>query len=552
MQLSKVLKVPNWLKLFSFWLGRKVKALLIYIVKHPLGSIFWVVKAYLALMFLTLFVACSFGAFATDIPTLETKPAKKTLGFTCNAWFNDRTYGPYSGATLGECFEAGSTFLSTLIQLPPASATIVNGAQTVNITRSFESLNQTGTTSASVGYKVTEQSTTTTCGANAASNWQPVCTTSSPSIFTFTIGGVVNLLQQTEVYLCPPDGFPEYSEGPLANNTCSKPTPRPQPCWPDGGDWSTLPQFFFSDSSSDKICTFNDKGLNCPWKKSSKGVFVPDPQSPLDCDALPPEPPPPPPDCKVGGNGMKVCMADPNDRCTTIQEPNKVPVTTCDAKCGYVNGVFACFDHPLENPNDPSLPDKDPLKPVDDNITDPSKALSDMVKSDFKDILGGAEDRLDNLLTSAENSQKSNDALIGNLTAAQREGNRKLASIDENTKGIKENTKGILDALKSEGDISGGEKPEFTEPKNNWETRNFGTILKAKGDELIALPLFTSVRNFFNVSFGGNCPQYSVSVWVFDLSVDQFCNPTVNALWPYIRAVVLLVCSFFAIRIALL
>lgn len=549
----QLLKVSNLLldasKSFLTWLYTKFKTLLFYILKHPLGSLFWLVKAYLALMFLSIFVACSFGAFAAVVDDLDTKPAKQTKLVKCRGSYAPKAINiDGAGLTFLECATNVRQTLSGHLSLPPAHQEVQNGAATIIVDRSFAPLNCTES-SCDAGYKVTETTSTRTCtGVNGV----PFCETGKPSTSSFFISAPINLTLKEDGYICPPDGFPDYTQLIKEKNLCHKPLPREQPCWKSDGAWRGTPPIYITDSQKDNICAFNDEGLNCPWKKVSRGIYEPDPRSPLNCDNEKPEPPPPPVDCKVAGDGSKICKADPNERCSTVTEPNKVPVTSCDEKCGYLNGEFVCFARPNDPIEDPNTPDKDPLKNPDDNITDPSKKMSDMLKSDLKDIFGGAEDRLDNLLTSSENSQKGNEGLLRSLTNAQREGNKKLGGIEENTKGIEEGVKKISDALSGELQTEGGDKPDFEETKNDWKERNFGTILKAKGDELMALPLFKSIDNFFDVSFGGTCPTYSVSVWVFDLSVDQFCGPTMANIWPYIRAVCLLLCSFLAIRIALL
>lgn len=555
MQSSKVSKVIDWAKSFVLWIFRKIKALLWHVLKHPLGSIFWVIKAYLALVFLSVFVACSFGAFAVTLDDVADPKdfLEATKKQTCKP---ETVYAPVTDSRKESTNQSYPDWLSrieaenhskcpqsnTSYRYDSCSSSMVmnyslpscNSTQAVPITRTITY----STNTSSYVYKDTDY------------KWVPnkpyTETHSYNSLFTVT------KWKDDNEYQCI-NG--EYVLGPIevtGRKLCFKPKTNAQKCWPQDGSWKLVPTYHFSDSGQETVCALNDKGQNCPWRKSFRGSYVPDPNGLIDCSKNPPEPPPKV-DCKTGGNGLKICEADPNEKCTTTSEPNKVPVTSCGPRCGYVNGIFACFNEPNKHSNDPNLPDKKPLKSVDDNITDPNKSVADMVKSDFKDIFGGAEDRLDNLLTTAENTIESNESLLSDLLSSQRDGNTKLSSIDENTNGINENTKGILEALSVEGEISGGEAPKFEDSKKNeWKTRNFGTIMKSKAEEISKIPLFSSVKNFFKVSFGGTCPQYSVSVWVFEIQVDQFCSAQMNSLWPYIKAVVLLACSFLAVRIALL
>lgn len=555
MQSSKVLKVIDWTKSFVLWIFRKIKALLWHVLKHPLGSIFWVIKAYLALVFLSVFVACSFGAFANTLDDVSDPKdfLEATKKQSCKP---EIVYAPLTderresnNQNYLDWQQRVSAYSNSIC--PPSDNTTRydSCSRSMSMDYSLPSCNS----SVAVPIKRTITSNTNTSSyVYVDGNYKWVANKPYSESQTYNDYFSVSQWKDDDEYQCLNH---EYIIGPIKvgdRQLCFKPKPKAQKCWPTGGAWQLVPMYHFSDSGQDNVCALNDNGENCPWKKSFRGSYVPDPKGTIDCDKTPPEQPPKV-DCKTGGNGMKICQADPNEKCTTKSEPNKVPVTSCGPTCGYVNGIFACFNEPNKHSNDPNLPDKKPLKAVDDNITDPNKSVADMVKADFKDIFGGAEDRLDNILTTAENSIESNESLLSDLLSSQRDGNTKLSSIDENTNGINENTKGILEALNAEGDIKGGEAPKLEDPKKNeWKTRNFGTIMKAKAEEIQKIPLFTSVKNFFNVSFGGTCPQYSVSVWVFEIQVDQFCSAQMNSLWPYIKAVVLLACSFLAVRIALL
>lgn len=538
-QLLTVLNLAERLAKYSF---QRLKALLLHIVKHPLGSLFWIVKAYLALMFLSIFVACSFGAYAqTAFVDNEPKPAKKVALHTCQAVYNGQTYGTFTGETFSQCAEPASEAILAQITLPPASETVNYGGGISRVfTRTFEDINVPSATSLSVGKKVTTTSVQRTCYANSDTNWQTVCNTGQPETSSSSFVGVVNGIGLSDQFVCPPEGYLAWTVGPDLNNLCNKPTPKPSACWPDGGSWSQIPLYHFSDSTSAEICAQNDQGKSCPWKQVSKGVFQPAPMTTLDCDNQTPEPPPPPPTCTVGGNGMKVCPNDPNQKCATNGS-----TITCEQGCGLMNGIFMCFSEPPKLGDDPSLPDQTPKKPVNDELDNPTTKTPDMTKQDFKQVQRGLETRVENLTIAQENAQKTNDALLSQLNTNTKESNRSLAGIERNTKAINDN-------LTIKTTPAGLKTPELDSEKNNWETRNFGTIAKEQGDKLMELPLFTSVKAFFDVSFSGSCPTYSTSVWVFEVSIDQFCSPTMNTLWPYIKAVILLICSFFAIRIALL
>jgi len=68
------------------------------------------------------------------------------------------------------------------------------------------------------------------------------------------------------------------------------------------------------------------------------------------------------------------------------------------------------------------------------------------------------------------------------------------------------------------------------------------------GDGIKQTPVVSGLDNFLTVSVGGSCPVWQVSVWVFDIRLDQWCQSGIP--WELIRAVVLACAAFLAFRIA--
>lgn len=89
----------------------------------------------------------------------------------------------------------------------------------------------------------------------------------------------------------------------------------------------------------------------------------------------------------------------------------------------------------------------------------------------------------------------------------------------------------------------------------DWDENNFGTVMEEHIDAMQKLPLFSAIDGFFDTTFSGSCPVWETSVNVmdanFNIKLDQFCSSTVQSLLPYIRAVLMLVAGFFAWRIAI-
>ena len=75
--------------------------------------------------------------------------------------------------------------------------------------------------------------------------------------------------------------------------------------------------------------------------------------------------------------------------------------------------------------------------------------------------------------------------------------------------------------------------------------------------QIKATPIVTSVTGFFDVSFqGGACPTWTIPVVnvmglsIGGIEIDQFCTPTAYRVYSIIAVVTLVVCGFFAFRVA--
>ena len=91
---------------------------------------------------------------------------------------------------------------------------------------------------------------------------------------------------------------------------------------------------------------------------------------------------------------------------------------------------------------------------------------------------------------------------------------------------------------------------------NDWSQRNFGTVLTANATRFRALPIFALPTTFFTVNLGGAaCPTYTGSFTVMGstqtVTLDAFCSSTVMNVMPFIRAVVMMVFGWLAWRIAI-
>ena len=532
------------LKMIRYLLS-KFKLIVFQTIKHPFSSIFWVIKMYFALMFLSLFVACSFSSIAaTPVDDLEYDPTdwrtpRTTDDMYCSTW---RT-GICAETIKGLYSKVAPQYLEVLQRINPS-----DGDRRTTFT--LVSLND----GMNLSYRGWTEDYSPAFGwYGGRESINPV-----PSGYNLIPGGIKS---------CPPivlvdESNPadvltaSYVIGPIGQGgdaKCHRPKPKQNSCF-KSPDFQLAPQYHFDPSSSSKpmVCVENESGDLCPWSGDGTGVFKPYTSPTHQCENNPPVSPPspkpqPPQKCVNGGNGMKVCEADPNDKCTALATGQ----LSCGSSCGYMNGKFMCFTEP-DIPDDPNQPDDKPKKPVDDSITDSDKKMPDLTKKDLKDIQKGMENRLDNLSIDLQNTlqaAKYSDEKADNKAALS---NKLLNSINQNTSDTVGELKKINTALNAgTGDSGTIQVPEF-DSTNDWEKRNFGTVIKATSAKIFDLPIMKSINGFFDVSFSGQCPVYSVSIWVYEITIDQFCTDSVQSVFPYIKAVVLFMFSILAIRTAIL
>lgn len=76
----------------------------------------------------------------------------------------------------------------------------------------------------------------------------------------------------------------------------------------------------------------------------------------------------------------------------------------------------------------------------------------------------------------------------------------------------------------------------------------YASVLQGFVDRVRASPMGQASANYLSVNSGGSCPRWSVSVWVFDIELDQFCSGDIP--WSAIKAVILAAAGFLAFRMA--
>lgn len=300
-----------------------------------------------------------------------------------------------------------------------------------------------------------------------------------------------------------------------------------------------------SASSPQNVCRTMDDGSKCAMEKYSVGGSYAYAQmiEPSTCFEGPismnpyeeasDEPPTDEDNCYELGNGVSACPADPNDVCPNGQ---------CDEGCGTfdIGGspTFACIsgNPDPEQPIDPI----DPVQPVD-------------ITGEEYDTIRGT-----NSLLATQGAGITTLTLIGESTRGEQIKTRKgidgLGTKLDKTNGLLE---GIKDKLGEKEDTAftpaNFGDGQLYEP-NDYDAKNYGTVLTSAVDEMKQSPIFESVSTFFAVSLSGSCPTYSTSVPFINVNlvIDQFCGPAMTSIWPIVRAIMLLVFSFLAFRVAVL
>jgi len=355
--------------------------------------------------------------------------------YTCN--------GSYSGAPtyttdfmpLTECLAAAASYVSSkLPELPKSTTTDLGGGSTQTTNVSVTALPKpTPITEAgySVGFKITQTTTTKMCAGDA--NGNPTCTTSTSKPYTFNIGGSVGIGQKKPGQVCPPD-WPHMAANDNGVQKCYPYLPL-LPCDTFAGNSSnkmvdkfSATKGLYSSGSPPhclRTCHTNKDGYEqcgyCKvvaksWSSTSSGnkevwwanvgTFTGTACGANDDAEKPKEPPPV---CWKSKNGLKMCQADPDKQCQTING-----IRQCKQGCGEVNGDFFCKTDERPPRDFDKKGDKE-LPEISDDITNPEKSINDMQKGDFKDVLKGVETRVSASIQGIANVENSVDNVNNTL-----------------------------------------------------------------------------------------------------------------------------------------
>lgn len=160
-------------------------------------------------------------------------------------------------------------------------------------------------------------------------------------------------------------------------------------------------------------------------------------------------------------------------------------------------------------------------------------------------------------------SQGSAGASMGQIQTANaiKDGNAQLGTkLDAIKDAIEKEDEGEGQEPLPPGDTNIKTDPNSVNPNpNDWGQRNYGTVMQHHVTAMNQLPLFSSIGDFFKVDMGaGTCPQFSIDVPDIggvgggSLVFDVFCNADLQKVFEIIALCVKLLGLYAAFRIALL
>ena len=505
------------------WVLSKAK----YAIRHPIKSLLVMVKIYLTLLLFAFFLVASFSSFAQTIFDGLT-PTPKVDGFefhyqgplTFGFQFVNEVIGGNrelrSVPTSGEYCNAWKDFVSAddLVSdsiVDSNETTLSDGTVRVNLVFHCE--------------VSTTFDTQNACGGNT-----PPCTRFNDDDFTF-------LYDRIPVLVCDQGSI-------VTGDECySLLDVREADSCPDS---ASVPDFVLpaDGSGSSNVCLPSDDGSRCAYSLDSSGEFYTynfeancyDSDIPVyDEDGLATTADRNPDQvCEDLGNGTHACVEDPDNVCSN---------GTCQAGCGFFGlgdqTEFICFAEDFDGDGIPDYADPDidgDGIPNDEDLDSDGDGKDDPVFNN-----GGGGGGVVNVDVDVDVDVDTSDL---------------EAAIDEQTDELKESLGNI------NGNLTTTRVVNFTIPDNvkalgepnDYDERNFGTVLEDAVEEMQESPVFKAVDGFFEVSFSGSCPTYSAYIDYinFNLVIDHFCSPVMNAVWPIISAIVILVFSYLAFRVAVL
>ena len=353
-------------------------------------------------------------------------------------------------------------------------------------------------------------------------------------------------------YVCPPDGKPDFTVGPKTLNgqqVCEK---KPVSC-------NVGEQLFMDSTTGAETCKPNcasvagQKLENVAYNQA----FLP--SATVSCFGL----------CTVSSSGLTVGNPKTFEQFGNVQFtgeacPVKFPAEgngnviganppassadTAAALAQLQNAASAASGSPVSGATGTATLN-DVVNKVAETSNKQVKAMSDQNAALGKVLEGVGKDIQGAIKDSAQGTAAGSS--IGQLQTANaiKDGNKTLNEIKDKLDKPQDPKPPVLPST----DL--GSKPSDIHKGNNWETRNFSTVLANHASRMGDLPIFSTPTKFFKFETGGaSCPVYhgnfTILGYATSFSLESFCDPAIINLFPYLRGVILLVFGFFAWRIA--
>lgn len=370
---------------------------------------------------------------------------------------------------------------------------------------------------------------------------------------TFMYVGKFHVKSSSLKAYCPPPGKPDFTVGPKELNgqqVCEK---KPVSC-------KIGEQLFMDSTTGAETCKANCSSVAGQTHENMayNQAFLP--SATVLCYGL----------CSVTSSGVTVGNANTFEQFGTITFTGQTcPVTFPEEGEGDVIGppppessegtnnaqgdLQDAANNATNNPVSGATGTAD-LKDVVDKLAETSnaevKAMSEQNAAMGKLVENVGKDIQSAIKDSAHGSGAA--SAVGQIQTANaiKDGNKTLEEIKDKLDDQKEDPKPPV--------VPGtdlGTKPSDIHKGNNWDTRNFSTVLSDHASRMGDLPIFSTPTRFFKFETGGaTCPVYngnfSILGYPTSFSLESFCDPAIINLFPYLRGVILLVFGFFAWRIA--
>lgn len=156
------------------------------------------------------------------------------------------------------------------------------------------------------------------------------------------------------------------------------------------------------------------------------------------------------------------------------------------------------------------------------------------------------------IITCKESSAEINDIDKDGIIEAIDTQTQQVKSIGDTLDEINSNLNQEIGTGKA--DFSTERLTEVIGEANDWETRNFGTVVENSVSKIKQTEIFKATDGFFDVDFTGTCPVYTANIPLFDAPVviDHFCTESMANMLAIIKAIIILGFSFAAFRVAIL